>query len=205
MPNYIYWTKHGESGVIMEEDKEEEQLDPDDILAQYCDFLDTAMGEAEEEAGVEHALAEDDDALGDVIHDAQRDCESDKEKAKFDHMLEDHKKLLYPSAKDGQKKLGTTLELLQWKARNGISNKAFGQLLMINKKMLLRANELFATMYEAKQVVYPLGLEIQKINGNTFYTVSQDKRSTNQNSGVSLDAIDPNGNKHTYYGRIEDI
>jgi hypothetical protein len=36
-----------------------------------------------------------------------------------------------------------------------------------------------------------------KINENTFYTVAQDKRSTNQNSGVSLDATDPNGNKHT--------
>jgi hypothetical protein len=47
-----------------------------------------------------------------VIRDAQRDCESEKEKAKFDQMLEDHKKLLYPSAEDGQKKLGTTLELL---------------------------------------------------------------------------------------------
>jgi hypothetical protein len=57
MPNYIYWTKHRESGVIMEEGEEEEQLDPDDILAQYCDFPDTAMGEAEEEAGAEHTLA----------------------------------------------------------------------------------------------------------------------------------------------------
>jgi hypothetical protein len=144
----------------MEEDEEEEQLDPYDILTQYCDFPDTAMGEAEEEVGVEHALAEDDDALGDVIHDTQRDCESDKEKAKFDRMLEDHKKLLYPSAKDGQKKLGTILELLQWKARNDISDKEFGQLLKINKKMLRRENELLATTYDAKQVVCPLGLEI---------------------------------------------
>jgi hypothetical protein len=164
MPNYIYWTKHGESGVIMEEDEEEEQLDPYDILAQYCDFPDTAMGEAKEEVGVEHALAEDDDALGDVIRDTQRDCKSDKEKAKFDRMLEDHKKLLYPSAKDGQKKLGTILELLQWKARNDISDKEFGQLLKINKKMFPRENELPATTYDAKQVVCPLGLEIQKIH-----------------------------------------
>jgi hypothetical protein len=85
----------------MEKDEEEEQLDPNDILAQYCDFPDTAMGKAEEEAGAEYTLAKDDDALGDVIRDAQRDCQSDKEKAKFDRMLEDHKKLLYPSAKDG--------------------------------------------------------------------------------------------------------
>ena len=32
------------------------------------------------------------------------------------------------------------------------------------KKMLPRANELPTTTYEAKQVVYPLGLEIQKIH-----------------------------------------
>jgi hypothetical protein len=69
-----------------------------------------------------------------------------------------------PSAKDGQKKLGIILELLQWKARNGISDKAFGQLLKKNKKMLSRENELPATTYEAKQVVCPLGLEIQKIH-----------------------------------------
>jgi hypothetical protein len=44
-----------------------------------------------------------------------------------------------------------------------------------------------------------------EINGNTFYTVAQDKRSTNQNSGVRIDATDPNGTKLTYYGRIEEI
>jgi hypothetical protein len=51
------------------EEGEEEQLDPDDIIAQYGDFDDTAMGEAKEEAGAEDTLAED-DALGDVIRDA---------------------------------------------------------------------------------------------------------------------------------------
>ena len=35
-----------------------------------------------------------------------------------------------------------------------------------------------------------------EINGNTFYTVAQDNRSTNQNSGVRVDATDPDGNKH---------
>jgi len=44
-----------------------------------------------------------------------------------------------------------------------------------------------------------------EINGNIFYTVAQDKRSTNQNSGVRIDATDPSWNKQTYYGRIEDI
>jgi hypothetical protein len=44
-----------------------------------------------------------------------------------------------------------------------------------------------------------------EINGNTFYTIAQDKRSTNQNSGARIDATDPNENKETYYGRIEEI
>ena len=43
------------------------------------------------------------------------------------------------------------------------------------------------------------------INGNIFYIVVQDKRSTNQNSGVRIDATGLNGNKETYYGRIENI
>ena len=57
-------------------------------------------------------------------------------------MLEDHKKLLYPTCDVGQKKLGTTLELLQWKTKNGVSDKGFGQLLKIQKKMLPKDNEL---------------------------------------------------------------
>ena len=62
-------------------------------------------------------------------------------------MLEDHRKLLYPDYDDGLKKLGTTLELLQW-----------------IKKMLLKDNELPTITYEAKQLVCPLGLEVQKIH-----------------------------------------
>jgi hypothetical protein len=34
---------------------------------------------------------------------------------------------------------------------------------------------------------------------------SQNKKSTNQNSGVRMDATDNNGKKKTYYGYIEEI
>ena len=33
-----------------------------------------------------------------------------------------------------------------------------------------------------------------EINGNTFYTIAQDKKSTNQNSGVRFDGKSTNGN-----------
>jgi hypothetical protein len=71
---------------------------------------------------------------------------------------------LYPNCEDGQKKLGSTLELLQWKAENGLSDKGFEQLLKMMKKMLLRDKKLPASTYEAKKVVCPLGLEVQKIH-----------------------------------------
>jgi len=41
-----------------------------------------------------------------------------------------------------------------------------------------------------------------EINGNTFYTAAQDKKSTNQNSGVRMDATDNNGKKETFYDYI---
>ena len=43
-----------------------------------------------------------------------------------------------------------------------------------------------------------------EINGNTFYRISQDQKSTNQNSGVRFDATTKRG-KDTYYGYIEEI
>jgi hypothetical protein len=44
-----------------------------------------------------------------------------------------------------------------------------------------------------------------EINGYTFYTRSQDEKSTNQNSGVRIDAIHNDGKKGSYYGVIEEI
>ena len=43
-----------------------------------------------------------------------------------------------------------------------------------------------------------------EINGNTFYTIDQDQKSTNQNSGVRFDATTERG-KDTYYDYIVDI
>ena len=111
-------------------------------------------------------VAEDDpsDDLGQALHNVRADCESEKERLKFQKMLEDHLKLLYTGCEDGLKKLDTTLELLQWRTTNGASDKGFGELLKLVKKMLPKDNELPTTTYEAKQLVCPLGLEVQKIH-----------------------------------------
>ena len=57
-----------------------------------------------------------------------------------------------------------TLISLQWKAKHGVSDKAFEGMLQIVKDKLPEKNELPSTTYEAKQIVCPLGLEVQKIH-----------------------------------------
>jgi hypothetical protein len=90
-----------------------------------------------------------------VLLDAQKDSETVKESKKFQKMSEDHKKLLYPDCKQGHKKLGIILELLQWKAANGITDKGFEELLGIVKNMFPEGNELPSTTYEEKKSCLP--------------------------------------------------
>ena len=131
MPNYFCWTKHNERGYMMKDNEEEDDADNYPVFPEYGD---TAMEDNEEEGGDEQwASDEPADDLGRVTSDAKRDCEIEKDKLKLHGMLEDHKKLLYPNCEDGSTKLGTTLELLQWKAENGITDKGFEKLLKNNE------------------------------------------------------------------------
>ncbi|XP_066160022.1 uncharacterized protein, partial [Oryza sativa Japonica Group] len=158
MPSYNCWTSHGEQGVEMEEDEVEDDNIPD--FAQYVGFEGNRTGE-EEIAADGNDVADD---LGQMLQDAREDCESEKEAHKLDKMLEDHRTSLYPGCEQGHKKLDTTLELLQWKAKNGVSDKAFGDLLKLFKNILPGGNKLPETTYEAKKIVCPLGLEVHKIH-----------------------------------------
>ncbi|XP_066162726.1 uncharacterized protein [Oryza sativa Japonica Group] len=158
MPSYNCWTSHGEQGVEMEEDEVEDDNIPE--FAQYVGFEGNQTGE-EEIAADGNDVADD---LGQMLQDAREDCESEKEAHKLDKMLEDHRTSLYPGCEQGHKKLDTTLELLQWKAKNGVSDKAFGDLLKLVKNILPGGNKLPETTYEAKKIVCPLGLEVHKIH-----------------------------------------
>jgi hypothetical protein len=96
MANYVLWTKHGERGVVMEHNEEEEDDNniPDWVVGQG--FADTLMEDVDE-----GEIPEDDhvDDLGQVLKDAQRDYKNDNEKAKLWRMIEDHRKLLYLDCK----------------------------------------------------------------------------------------------------------
>jgi hypothetical protein len=162
MPGYYCWAMHGERGVRLEENEEE---DDDSYPEEYGD---TAMEDNEEEGGgneeEQRASDEPGDGLGRVISDAKQQCDTEREKLKLEAMQNDHKKLLYPNCEDGSTKLGTTLELLKWKAEAGLSDKGFEKLLKIMKPKLPKDNELPETTYEAKKTICPLGLDVEKIH-----------------------------------------
>ena len=90
-----------------------------------------------------------------MLVDAQKDSETLKESKKFKKILEDHKKLLYPDCKQGNKTFGITLEILQWKVANCVTDKGFEELLRIIKNMLPDDNEPPSTTYKVKKVVCP--------------------------------------------------
>ena len=141
MSGYNVWTKHGEKGVMMDDGDEEDN--DDNYRSMFTEYGDTAMEDNEEEGqGEERAPDEPADDLGRVISDARRGCDTEKERLQFEQMLQDHNKLLYRTCEDGQKKLGSTLELLKWKAESSVADSAFEKLLLIMKKMLPRKNEL---------------------------------------------------------------
>ena len=81
MSGYNCWTKHGERGVLMEDNEEEEN---DDNYPMFHEYGDTTMEDNEEEEGEERASDEPADDLGQTIADARRDCETQKEREKFD-------------------------------------------------------------------------------------------------------------------------
>ena len=89
MPSYNCWTKHGERGVRMEDNKEEE--DDDNYPMFSKEYGDTVMDEDNEEGGEQRSLDEPADDLGQVISDAKRECDTEKENLKLEAMLEDHK------------------------------------------------------------------------------------------------------------------
>jgi hypothetical protein len=114
---------------MMEDNDEEEN---DDNYPEFPKTTDTAMEDNEEkEKGEERASDVPADDLGQVIVDARIDCESEKEREKLERMLDDQKKILYLNCEDGQKELGSMLELLQWKAESGLSDKGFEKLLKL--------------------------------------------------------------------------
>jgi hypothetical protein len=89
---------------------------------------------------------------------------SNDELAKFKKMIEGFKKPFYHGCATQYTKLFVMVKLFQLKASNGWSDGSFKDLLTLLKDMLLQGNTVPENLYEAKQIICLLGLEVEKIH-----------------------------------------
>ena len=78
--------------------------------------------------------------LDQMLREGGRDLTDERDIKKFKRLKEDARKPLYAGCNDGDSRVHTTLSLLQLKARNGWSDKSFGELLGVIKKLLPEEN-----------------------------------------------------------------
>jgi hypothetical protein len=138
MPNYTIWTMHGEIGVNVPQENNDDVAMPD-----------VALHNADEEPGVNtepmttvndvfrNTLTddtEDNDDISWLLRNVESRCLSERQFRKLEKIRQDGKTPLYKICP--MNKLEADVMLLEFKSTNGLSNKGFDQLLAIIRKML---------------------------------------------------------------------
>ena len=94
-----------------------------------------------------------------MIRDEEPEFLDEKNLKKLEQMRIDAKTPLYPCC--SVSKLEANLMLLEMKSSNGLSDKGFDDLLNLLQKLLPSPNGLSENTYHAKQIICPMGLEVQ--------------------------------------------
>ena len=102
------------------------------------------------------------DGISQLLCNVEVGCLSKRQLRKLEKMRQDGKTPLYKNYP--MSKLEVDIMLLEFKLTNGLSDKGFDQLLGIIRKMLSEKNELPEKTYLAKQMICPIGLEVEKIH-----------------------------------------
>lgn len=154
--NYTCWNKHGEDGSNEEEVEDTNEHNMSTSEQDVADILGLSADE------VMYRV----ENLEEMVHDVERhdNAYSDGELARYKKLIEDSKKLIYPNCDIRHTRLNTILRFLQLKANNGWSDNSFKALLDLLRDILPQGNLVPRTVYEAKQVICPLGLEVEKIH-----------------------------------------
>jgi hypothetical protein len=104
--------------------------------------------------------------IDEMIHNIKRHGDDDQysngEHAKYKKMIEDSKKPFYHGCAAQYMRLFMMVKLFQLKASNIWSDCSFKDLLTLLKDMLPQGNAIPGTIYEAKKIICPLGLEVEK-------------------------------------------
>jgi hypothetical protein len=159
--DYRCWNKHGDIGLNEAEMREEVPTD----------------GVEEEDDDVNEAdilrLSDDDimsrvDNIVEMVRNVERhtgdDQYSNDEIAKYKKMIEDSNKPFYDGCAVRYTRLFAMVKVFQLKVSNGLSDGSFKDLLTLLKDMLPQGNSVHETVYEAKQIILSLALEVEKIH-----------------------------------------
>ncbi|XP_076924727.1 uncharacterized protein LOC143587282 [Bidens hawaiensis] len=146
MPNYTCWYKNGESridgattSVNLNDDVYENNLNDDNL---NNDNLH-------------------DENLDDMFKDLENDI-GDDDKVKLQPLFEDAEKPLFNGSDNS--KLEAVMKLFNMKAKTRWSNTSFTELLVGLYDMLPKGNELPISFYQAKKMMNPMGLKVERIH-----------------------------------------
>src|SRR5579883_235279 len=159
LEDYKIWNKHGEDG------ENRAGVDREEVVNEETG-VDVDMAEAVNDV-FRNTLADDtvEDGLSQMLRDAEPGFLSPRHLEKLEKMRKDAKVPLYPGCKVS--KLEADLMLLDLKSSHGLSDQGFEDMLCVLEKLLPSPNELPRTTYEAKQMICPLDLEVEKIHACT--------------------------------------
>ncbi|XP_066163766.1 uncharacterized protein [Oryza sativa Japonica Group] len=148
MDEYEIWTRHGE-----------EQVDgPKNVVPTQVEDMVHDDGSVEDKIDLEEMLRH---AEPEVLMGSARGLNN------FEALQKAAKEVLYDELKGCDSEFTTlrsVLKLMRLKARHGWSDTSFDSLLELLQKMLPRPNSLPFSTYQAKKLICPLSLGVEKIH-----------------------------------------
>ncbi|KAD7117110.1 hypothetical protein E3N88_04378 [Mikania micrantha] len=102
------------------------------------------------------------DNLNELLHDLETNIDEDEQR-KLHDLFYDAEKPLYPGCEKFSK-LNDVLKLFNLKSNYGWSDKSFTDLLVVLHDMLPDGNELPISTYQAKKLMCPMGLKVERIH-----------------------------------------
>jgi hypothetical protein len=159
--DYRCWNKHGDIGLNEAEMREEV---PTDGIKEEDDDVNEAYILRLSDDNIVSRVDNIEEMVRNIEKHVDDDQYSNGELAKYKKMIENSNKSFYDGCVVRYMRLFVIVKLFQLKLSNEWSDGSFKDLLTLLNDMLPQGNSVPETVYEAKQIICPLNLEVKKIH-----------------------------------------
>ncbi|KAK1410808.1 hypothetical protein QVD17_37348 [Tagetes erecta] len=159
MPRYHCWSRHGES--IVDFNTSSTTLHTNNSSQHDDQTIDHNNESLDHDYQHDCSMDPPSDNLNEMLHDMETNM-GDAEKNNLQQLFEDAEKPLYSGSSFN--KLDAVLKLFKLKSNSGWSDTSFNKLLVLLHDMLPEDNELPISTYQAKKMMCPMGLEVERIH-----------------------------------------